>query len=72
MILQFFGKIGEEIVIQDAGDAEEKAHINIVTAEDIIHIGAVAGYLVGKPCDRPALTAEFCLDNMTDMYFFHT
>ena len=59
-------------MIQDAGDAEEKPYIDIITAEDIIHIRAVAGYLAGKPCDRPALAAEFCLDNMTDMYFFHT
>ena len=52
----------KEIVIQCYGYAAEQFGVNAALAQDFVNIGAVATNLLGQPCRRAALTAQFVAD----------
>ena len=65
---QFLEVILEEIVVEDAGDAQQQGRVDAFALEDGIHIGALAAQLAGKPCHGAFLAAEFFFYQHPDVY----
>ena len=58
----------EEVVVEDAGDAQQQGGVDAFALEDGIHIGALAAQLAGKPCHGAFLAAEFFFYQRPDVY----
>ena len=57
------GVVAEEVVIQEAGDAEEEVGIKAVGLEDAVGIGTLETQGRGKVLDRHPAGTEFALDD---------
>lgn len=58
----------EEVVAQDAGDAQQQGGVDAFALEDGVHIGAFAAQLAGKPCHGAFLAVEFFFYQRPDVY----
>lgn len=53
--VQFFGELGEEIVVQCPGYAQEQKEVDGLLVENLVDMGAGDTYLLCQPRRRPAL-----------------
>ena len=59
---------GEEVVFQDLRDAQQQVGVDAPASEDGVDVSALATQFACKPTDAPLLAAQFCLDEVPDVY----
>lgn len=60
----FFSYIGEKIMLQDFGDAQQQFGVDGLSGEDIVDVSPIAVKLARKPCDGP------CLGSVVEHLFY--
>ena len=55
--LKVVGEVGEEVVVEDFGDAQKQIGVDGGAGEDVVDVSPVAVELAGKPGDCPGLRA---------------
>ena len=67
-MLKIIGKVAEEIMLQCLGNALQQGNVDIVFAENLMHVGASAANVLSQLRGRRALLPHHLFDMLPDMH----
>lgn len=65
------GEIGEEVVVEDARDAQQQTRIEALLLKNTVYISPIAGQMPGQPAYAVLLPAQLGFDQSSYRDMFH-